>query len=114
MAPLPSEFQTETIQVFDEVAGFPETANNSLVEMANWIDQEVGAKISQLRCKAEITREQLAEILQACPAEIDQYECGSVRVSAYNLFRIADFFGVSVSTFFSSERFETSAGSAPE
>jgi len=82
--------------------------------MTNWIDQEVGANISQLRCKAETTREQLAETLDVSPAEIDQYECGSVRVSAYDLFRIADYFGVSVSTFFNSERFQSSFGSAPE
>lgn len=68
--------------------------------MVNPVDKEVGQQIQRLRRSAGISTGQLADKVQLTGDEIEQYECGSERVSAYYLWRIAGFFCVPISTFF--------------
>ncbi|WP_120632616.1 helix-turn-helix domain-containing protein [Ruegeria sp. EL01] len=68
--------------------------------MTNSIDDEVGRQIRHLRWANGTTREQLADVMQLSGEEIEHYECGTSRVSAHNLWRLAEFFAVPVTSFF--------------
>ena len=61
---------------------------------------ELGKKIKQLRFKAQLTQEQLAEKLGVGPQAVSKWETGAAMPDITALPRLAEVFGVSIDDLF--------------
>lgn len=64
------------------------------------IDACIGRQIRHLRNQKKVTQEKLGEVLRVSFQQIQKYERGANRISAGNLYTVAQFLGVPVSYFF--------------
>ena len=67
-------------------------------------DREVGLRIRALRLSRKMSQTELGEQLGVTFQQVQKYELGANRVSAGRLRRIAEIFGVAVSTLFQAEQ----------
>ncbi len=70
-------------------------------------DVELGRKVREFREFRGISQQKLAEHLGVSFQQIQKYETGTNRISAVNLWRIADVFGVPIEDF---QPFESTTG----
>ena len=67
--------------------------------IVNSIDQYVGRRLQLLRLSRQMSVERLAQVVGATPAQIEEYEAGTARISADKLLRIATVLNQSVDYF---------------
>lgn len=61
------------------------------------IDIELGKKLRVLRVQAGLTQSDIADFLEISPQQYQKYEKGASRCSISSVYRLADYFQVSVS-----------------
>ena len=64
------------------------------------INKYIGNKIRELREKKNLTQEEIAEYLNTTPQTISRYEKGDRKTNQDILYRLADYFKVSINEFF--------------
>ena len=64
------------------------------------INKYVGNKIREFREKRNITQEEIAEVLNTKPQTISRYELGLRKTNQDVLFKLADYFNISINDFF--------------
>lgn len=63
-------------------------------------DKVIGANLKMLRFKSGAPQQKIAEKLGVTFQQIQKYEKGINRISAFNLYRLSKFFGVDMCAFF--------------
>ena len=64
------------------------------------INKYIGNKIRELREKKNLTQEELAEYLDTTPQTISRYEIGDRKTNQDVLFKLAEYFKISINEFF--------------
>lgn len=64
------------------------------------INKFIGSKIREFRERKSVTQEELAEFLNTTPQTISRYEIGDRKANNDILFKLADFFKISINDFF--------------
>ena len=72
-------------------------------EAANQVDVHIGARTEMRRVALGLTREAMAQALDATVRQVEAYEAGAARVPAAALFELADLLDVKVAFFFEAE-----------
>lgn len=64
------------------------------------INKFIGSKIREFRERKNVTQEELAEFLNTTPQTISRYEIGDRKANNDILFKLSDFFKISINDFF--------------
>lgn len=77
------------------------------------INKYIGNKIRELRERKNLTQEELAEYLETTAQTISRYEIGDRKTNQDILFKLAEFFKISINDFFPPLSFENSKDELP-
>jgi transcriptional regulator with XRE-family HTH domain len=64
------------------------------------INKFIGNQIRLLRIKKDMKQSDLAKILEVAPSSISKYECGELEINLWLLWKLSEFFNVSINSIF--------------